>query len=147
MGGMSIEHPLPADGVDLRHELAEHQRSRVEQALARAKGDTALAAKLLRVTPLDLVRMQAGHISAAGAKSSAPGKERREPLSVSDLPRIERGLEVISRAAIRRLHAEGRTPAQIAARLGVNHFVIEKVLRAEAELAKCGPAPEPEQKA
>lgn len=59
------------------------------------------------------------------------------PPGPDELPIIVGGREVISRGAIRRLTAEGRTPRQIACRLGVNVYVIEKVLRAEAEIAKC----------
>lgn len=131
-GGMAVVHPLPPEGVDLRAELVAHQRSRVDQALARAKGDTALAARLLRVAPLDLVRMQAGHVAVASAKQ-AP--EKKAGIAFDDIPRIERGVEMISVAAIKRLRAEGRSPQQIANRLGCNHFVVEKVLRIETERA------------
>jgi DNA-binding CsgD family transcriptional regulator len=131
-GGMAVVHPLPPGGVDLRAELAEHQRCRIEQALARTQGDTALAAKLLRMAPLDLVRLQAGHIAVASAKSTAA---KRATVKLDDIPRIERGVEMISAAAIRRLRAEGRSPQQIAGRLGCNPFVVEKVLRIETERA------------
>ena len=40
----------------------------------------------------------------------------------------------ISRDEIRRLSAEGDTPRQIATKLGVAQYFIEKVLRGEAEL-------------
>ena len=146
-GGMSVVHPLPPEGVDLRAELRAHQRSRVEQALVRAAEDPALAAKLLRITPLELAGLREGMGEAAPPPpppspprppAQAAARARRVAPPSDEMPRVERGVEVISRAAIRRLEAEGRTPKQIAGRLGVNLFVVEKVLR-EAELAKCGP--------
>jgi hypothetical protein len=145
VSGQTAACALPPDGLDLRAELAAHQRALVEQALAQAGGDLGLAAKLLRVTPLELTRLNAGASALTPypvAKQTRSPKEERD----ADMSRIDRGVELISRAAIRRLHAEGRTPRQIAQRLGVNPFVIEKVLRAEAELAKCAPTP-PERQA
>lgn len=129
---MAIVHPLPPDGVDLRAELAEHQRSRVEQALAHAQGDLDGAAKLLRLTPLELVRLQAGHIAVSRVR---PAPVKVATVKHDEIPRIERGVEFISAAAIRRLRAEGRSPHQIANRLGCNPFVVEKVLRIETERA------------
>lgn len=142
-GGMACA--LPPDGLDLRAELAAHQHSLVEQALARAGGDLQAAAKLLRITPLELTRLHAGAALAPYPVARQPLR-RPEEERVAEIARIDRGVELISRAAIRRLHAEGRTPGQIAKRLGVNPFVIEKVLRAEAELAKCAATP-PERQA
>lgn len=133
---MAVGHPLPPEGVDLRAELADHQRSRVEQALARAQGDLNAAAKLLRVTALDVARMQAGHIAAAGAKQAQKrGPAQPTEVKLGEISRIERGVEVISAAVIRRLHAEGRSSVQIARRLGCNHMTVEKVLRMETERA------------
>lgn len=141
---ISVVHPLPPDGVDLRAELAAHQRSRIEQALARAAGDLSVAAQLLRVTPLELSRLhpaQGGTAAPAAANDVKPYPVTRQPARpsreerASELSRIERGVELISAAAIRRLSAEGRTPQQIADRLGCNHFTVEKVLRIETERA------------
>ncbi len=51
---------------------------------------------------------------------------------------------MISTETIARLHADGYTSRQIAARLGVNHFFIERVLRMlPAPIASCGPKREP----
>ena len=138
-GGMTVSHPLPAEGIDLRAELAEHQRSRIAQALVRAEGDSTAAAKLLRLTPLELVRMQAGHIAVAATRQGVQTQSKRTLVGLGvergDIPRIERGVEMISVAVIKRLRAEGLEPEQIARRLGCNHFVVEKVLRIETERA------------
>ena len=52
---------------------------------------------------------------------------------VDRLPRIDRGVELITAAAIRRLSADGLTERQIASRLGCNPFAVEKVLRETTE--------------
>lgn len=132
-GGMRVEHPLPPEGIDLRAELADHQRSRIEQALARTEGDRTQAAKLLRVSPLELTRLQ--WVTPAGQRGP-------QDVTYDDLPRLDRGVERISAAVIRRFAAEGLTERQIAGRLGCNQYVVEKVLRMQAEqkdgLRKCG---------
>jgi hypothetical protein len=64
-------------------------------------------------------------------------------LDPTDLGRIDGGVMKITRTVIRRLNAEGLTPRQIGSQLGVNAYFVEKVLRAEAELAKCGSKREP----
>ena len=167
---------LPEEGIDLLLAIRQYQRSFVAQALHRAHGNRDAAAKLLRVTPLDLARLEAGaRVSVrppgpimkqphetpdesvtpvspvcVGALPSLPHRphpplqppQRRVP--VEDMPRLDQGIERISRAVIRRLDADGLTPRQIASRLGVNAYVIEKVLRAEAELRKCGAVAVPE---
>jgi hypothetical protein len=64
----------------------------------------------------------------------SPTPESEAP-TLTDLPSA---LE-ITRSVIRRLDAEGDTPRQIAKKLGVAQYFIEKVLRGEAELlSKCG---------
>lgn len=134
---------LPPDGIDLRAELVAHQRWRVEQAINRA-GNLAGAARLLRVSQLELLRMQRGGLLPI----VPPTPNRRVPTGESELTRIEAGVEIVSRATIRRLHGEGYSPRQIATRLGLRSpYFVEKVLRAEAELAKCGPVPKPERSA
>jgi hypothetical protein len=157
---MSVEHPLPFEGVDLRAELAAHQRSRVEQALARTKGNLAEAARLLRMTPLELARLQAAARAlppiprpvTSTTASRRPGRPlqavRRVSVAtveaVAGASRIDRGVEVISGPAIRRFAADGLNERQIAKRLGCNPFVVEKVLRMQAEkgeLRKCGALP------
>jgi hypothetical protein len=65
-------------------------------------------------------------------------------LDPTDLGRIDGGVMKITRTVIRRLNAEGLTPRQIGSQLGVNAYFVEKVLRCEAELAKCGSKREPE---
>jgi len=157
-GGLSVEHPLPPNGVDLRAEVAAHQRSRVEQAMTRAGGDPGEAARLLRVSALELARLQAGPVRSTSAERAAAGTGRTgsrvngsrqtgatpPPPPDDKVGRIERGVEVISSAAIRRLATDGFTERQIANRLGCNPFVVEKVLRMQAErseLRKCGPLP------
>jgi hypothetical protein len=135
MTAADLGQALPPDGVDLRAELAAHQRRRLEQALAMAQGDAFLAAKLLRVSPLDIARMRSG-TSVVAWQRSRPARANQ---ATDDLPRIEGGREVMSRAGIKRLAGEGYNARQIADRFGVvNEYAIEKILRAEAELAKCG---------
>lgn len=156
---MNAVRVLPPEGTDLRAELVELQAALVEQAMQRAGGDRSAAAKLLRITPLELVRMQANPAALARQlgpvmKQSNEAPPRSRPVGVpaaavalapGDLPRCEQGVERISRAVIRRLDAEGLTPRQIANKLSVNPFVVEKVLRMEAEaMRKCGPRPAPE---
>jgi hypothetical protein len=166
---LSVVHPLPGEGVDLRAEVAAHQRSRVEQAMTRAGGDLGEAAKLLRVTPLELARLVPGAAPAAASgspaastKPAAPSRPSRSSLGPRPsltttltraerdalIPRIEGGIERISAAVIRRLAAEGMSEQRIASRLGCNPHVIEKVLRMQAENAnaigeprKCGHLP------
>jgi hypothetical protein len=135
-GGVAVIHPLPAEGIDLRAELAGHIRSRIEQALERAQGNHARAAKLLQLTQLDFLRMLN---SATPPLVGSRPEPRESPVAPAEFSRIERGREVISRAAIRRLDAAGFTARQIAGRFAVNELFVEEVLRAEAELAKCGP--------
>ena len=142
---------LPPEGVDLRATLAAHQCSLVEQALARSEGDLQAAAKLLRVSPLELTRLHAAlrapSPDARGRTGSRVNGSRARavsPVVEDEIPRVERGLERISGAAIRRLAVDGFTEKQIASRLGVNPYVVEKVLRMQAEqteLRKCGPLP------
>ena len=66
---------LPPDGVDLRAELDALQSARVSQALAQAGGDLAAAARLLRMSRLDLMRLE------ARLSEPATGRRRFEPLS------------------------------------------------------------------
>lgn len=110
---------LPHDGVDLRAEIDALQRARVRQALERARGNLGEAARLLRVTRSDLSRMQE---RIAGAKRARPG------VDPESIPRIAGGLELVSAAVIRRYAAEGLSERQIAKRLGVNVFLVERCL-------------------
>jgi hypothetical protein len=125
---------LGPDGVDLRAELDALQSARVSQALEQTGGDVARAAKLLRMTRLDLLRLE--ERLAAGRAPTRAGRPRFEPppvdgLAASAIPRIVGGVELISAAAIRRLAVEGFTERQIAARMGCNPYAVEKVLREE----------------
>ena len=138
LGGVAvaIALDLPPEGVDLRAELAAHTRVRVNQALGRARDDLTAAARLLRVSPLELSRLSAGAqlVLAAPAAPPAPAPA---PVAPTEFSRIEGGREILSRAAIRRLAAQRFTARQIADRFGVNEYFVEKILRAEGELAKC----------
>jgi hypothetical protein len=159
-----IAMTLPEDGLDLRHELLTCQDHLLEQALRRTGGDRPQAAKLLRTDPLSLERLRKflSPALAADAKpppvtaaSEAPTRtdltrprpyrDCRQPpappvkLDAGELGRIDQGVHLITRKVIRRLDAEGLTPRQIGTKLGVNAYFVEKVLRCEAELAKCGP--------
>lgn len=131
----AVAYELPPDGVDLRAELAEHQRALVEQALDRAGGNHARAAHLLGLRPLELYRLAGGRLELVDGMAPAPAKGAP--------PKLE-----ISRTSIRAMAADGWTPREIAVALSINQFAVEKILRAEAEqLAKCGPLPRGEQRA
>jgi hypothetical protein len=162
----ALQIALPEEGLDLRAELVEYQGWMVAQALDRSRGDLAAAAKLLGLTPLELTRVnptrpenpdmkQPPAVSAVptppkptlvtGALPALPEK----PLSPEELGRVDKGLLKIDTAVIKRLDAEGQSFQQIAARLGVNRYFVERVLRMLAEpsvmqpLAKCGEKREP----
>jgi hypothetical protein len=125
---------LPPDGIDLRAELDALQSARVGQALAQAGGDVGRAAQLLRMSRLELMRLEA---RLSGPSPGPLGRRRFEPLAPpaapSVFPRIDRGVELISAAVIRGLSAEGYTERQIARRLGCNVFIVEKALREQTE--------------
>ncbi len=145
-------HTLPEDGLDLRQELLACTGHLLEQALRRTDGDRAKAVKLLRTDPLSLERLRRFLSPAPPPASEAPTRTdltRPRPYrappplkaGADELGRLDGGVLKITRAVIRRLHAEGATAKQIGTQLGVNFYFIEKVLRAEAELAKCGSKP------
>jgi hypothetical protein len=121
---------LPPDGIDLRAELDALQSARVSQALAQSSGDLAQAARLLRMSRLELLRLEE---RLAGRAPEAFGRRREPEPDVTPIPRIEGGLEIVSAAAIRRLAADGFTERQIGARLGCNPYIVEKVLREDIE--------------
>lgn len=125
---------LPADGVDLRAELFELQRARVSQALARAAGDLGFAARLLRMTRLDLVRLES-RLAAAMPSGDAPRRRPEPELAVrpENVNRIADGIEYVSAAAIKRLRAEGKSERAIATALGCNPYIVERVLREQTE--------------
>jgi hypothetical protein len=151
---------LPEDGLDLRQELLACQHHWVTQALHRTDGDRVKAAQLLRTDPLSLERLKQflSPAPASNAKTRAADHAARrasEAPTRTDLPRPRKagagelgrcdgGVLLITRKVIRRLAAEGLTAKQIGTQLGVNFYFIEKVLRCEAELAKCGSKREPE---
>jgi hypothetical protein len=119
---------LPEGGVDLKAELVALTRARVRQALEKKGGDLAAAARLLRMSRGELVRLEAritdGDSTLPAAR--APGEPEVDVRTVS---RIVGGVERISAAAIRRLAAEGHDDTEIVRRTGVNAFVVDKVLR------------------
>lgn len=126
---------LPPDGVDLRAELNALRAARVRQALEQSSGDLSQAARLLRMSRLDLMRLEA----LDGAEPAPPPRGRRRqaaapsPLGVASVGRIAAGVELISAAAIRRLAADGLDARKIAARVGCNHYLVERVLRRHTE--------------
>jgi hypothetical protein len=133
MNGVNVSAALPPEGIDLRAELVALQSVRVRQALEQAGGDLARAARLLRMSRLDLMRLEArlADGSVIGDRRSAP-----EPaIDPSTVSRVAGGVELISAAAIRRYAAEGFDEKTIAARLGCNVFIVEKVLREQTEAA------------
>jgi hypothetical protein len=116
---------LPPEGIDLRAELVALQSARVRQALGQACGDYGKAARLLRMSRLDLVRLET-QLAGDGTSLLAPPDPR-------GIPRIAGGVEFISAAAIRRYAAEGLDEKEIARTLGCNGFLVEKVLREQTE--------------
>jgi hypothetical protein len=118
---------LPPEGVDLRAELVDLQSARVRQALEQSGGDLARAARLLRMSRLDLMRLEARIADGTGAPP-AP-----DPIDPGNAARIAGGVEFISAAAIRRYAVEGLDERAIASRLGCNVFIVEKVLREQVE--------------
>lgn len=125
---------LPPDGVDLRAELDALQSARVSQALERSGGDMARAAKLLRMTRLDLLRLEQ---RLSGRDEVGRARPRFEPPPLGPtaalIPRIQDGVEFVSAAAVRRLAEDGLTERQIASRVGCNAFIVEKILREDTE--------------
>lgn len=121
---------LPAGGIDIRAELAELVATRMQQALERTRGDMPAAAKLLRTTRLELLRLTA-RIEGGGEptpRGRAKEAARRQVESV-DVSRIAGGVELISAKVITRLAAEGVKPKDIGLRLGVNPYAVERALR------------------
>jgi hypothetical protein len=162
----ALQVALPAEGIDMRAELAECQVALVTQALSRSGGDLTAAAKLLNLTPLELARAQSPSAAAVFTTPARPENPvmkqppavkppPQRPTLVGALPalpeelpdepefgRIEKGLLRIDSSVIKRLTVEGFSPKQIARRLGVNSFFVERVQRMLAEpMAKCGPKP------
>lgn len=123
IAGLVERLDLPPKGIDLRAELQSLQRARVRQAMERADGDAAKAARLLRLPLLDFMRL------SARTAESASRRGARTDLDARVVPRIAGGVEFISRAAIERYAAEGIDPKEIARRLGCNPYLVEKVLR------------------
>lgn len=131
--GLVESFVLPPNGIDLRAELDALQSARVSQALAQSGGDIGRAARLLRMSRHDLVQLEVR--LGRGGPSASSGGGREEPQLDASLPRIERGVEFVSAAVIRGLHAEGKGLSQrkIAERLGCNPYLVEKVLRKDTE--------------
>jgi len=119
---------LPEGGIDLRAELVTLQRARMRQALEKSGGDLARAARLLRMSRAELVRLESRLTDDSTLPAaSAPGDPGTiDPSSVS---RIVGGVERISAAVIRRLADEGLDETAITNRVGCNPFIVEKVLR------------------
>jgi DNA-directed RNA polymerase specialized sigma24 family protein len=126
---------LPRDGIDLRAELEALKCARVRQALERTGGDLAAAARLLRMSRVDLLRLEA-RIEANGAPEASAGRRRKatesEPI---DVARIAGGVEFVSARAIVRLARDGMPEKQIARRMGCNPYLVERVLRRQRESA------------
>lgn len=123
IAGLVERLDLPPKGIDLRAELQTLQRARVRQAMERAGGDAAKAARLLRLPLIDFMRL------SARTAESASRRGRRPELDVRVVPRIADGVEFISRAAIERYAAEGVDAKEIARRLGCNRHLPDKVIR------------------
>jgi hypothetical protein len=64
---------------------------------------------------------------------------RKPSAPVFEPPPIVDGVQTVPRADIARLRGAGLSARQIADRLGVNRFLIERALRTMAPLRKCGP--------
>lgn len=119
---------LPEGGIDLRAELVTLQRARVRQALEKTSGDLAGAARLLRMTRTELVRLES-RLTEGDPTLPATRPPGEPELDVRIASRIVGGIEVVSAAVIRRLDAEGLDASEIVRRVGCNPFIVERVLR------------------
>lgn len=125
---------MPPDGVDLRAELDALQSARVSQALEASKGDLTQAAKLLRMSRLDLLRLEQRLADARGPRGrKRPPRFEPPPIEQTEIPHVRNGVEYVSAAAIRRLATEGKSEKEITRLLGCNPYAVEKVLREETE--------------
>lgn len=120
---------LPEGGVDLRAELVALQRARMRQALDKSAGDLAKAARLLRMSRAELVRLESRLTDGESTLPAARTPGASEVLDPSSVSRIVGGVERISAAVIRRLADEGLDEGAITQRVGCNPFIVEKVLR------------------
>jgi hypothetical protein len=146
---MDAHHQLPEEGLDLRQQLLACYDQLFGQALLRTNGDRPEAARLLGSNLVWLARIQRILLQPDLQSSPTPASEAPTLLDLprlkgpskvdpEELGRLDQGVVKITRSVIRRLAAEGDTPRQIANKLGVNTYFIEKVLRGEAELlSKC----------
>lgn len=119
---------LPPDGIDLRAELVALQSARLRQALDQAGGDYTGAARLLRMSRLDLARLEAR--LAGEAHNAEPSLD---DLDASRIPRIAGAVEFFSAKVIKQYAAEGKGEKTIASLLGCNVFLVERVLREQTQ--------------
>lgn len=120
---------LPEGGIDLRAELVTLQRARMRQALEKSGGDLARAARLLRMSRAELVRLESRLTDGDSTLPAARGPGDPQAIDPSSISRIVGGVERISAAVIRRLADEGLDETAITNRVGCNPFIVEKVLR------------------
>lgn len=121
---------LPEEGLCLRDALFTYQSLLIQQAFERTGGHQPSAIRLLRTSARELERLR---------RVLAP------PTPAPDQAPIDEGRLVISSEVIARLDQEGFTPQQIALKLRVNPFFIERVLRMmPAPVAKCRSKRDPE---
>lgn len=121
---------LPPDGIDLRAELVALQSARLRQALDQAGGDYAAAARLLRMSRLDLARLESRLAGEAHAITAEPSLD---DLDASRIPRISGAVEFFSARVIKQYAAEGVGERAIASRLGCNPYLVERVLREQTQ--------------
>jgi RNA polymerase sigma factor (sigma-70 family) len=127
-------------------------RARMDELIAEAyerTGNASEAARILGIARTTLTR-RTSSAPPRPSQSEAESESETEP-TLPPPPRTPRdigseppssvraldGVERISRATIAALKAEGLTTSEIARRLCVNRFLIEKGLRTPAPLAKC----------
>lgn len=131
---------LPEDGIDMGAELDRYRVWMLDQALIRADGNKSKAARLLRINRATLVemlrRLQPAPVSAR--EESPPMKQTTEETGDGYQRINSKGLQVVPRVEIARLRGEGLSVTAIAAKLQCNRFLVERELRRQQPLAKCG---------
>jgi RNA polymerase sigma factor for flagellar operon FliA len=139
-GGAPVIATLPEEGIDMGAELERYRVWMLDQALIIADGNKAKAARLLRINRTTLVEMLRRHQPApVSAREESPPMKQTTEETGDGYQRINsKGLQVVPRVEIARLRGEGLSITAIAARLQCNRFLVERELRRQQTLAKCG---------
>lgn len=158
---------LPEAGLDLPSAVTAYRDWLVEQALIRTAGNVTEAAKLLRIkrTTLAAIQRTPTPVRFVPRRGEQPSEQVAEadpvaetepdtrvrarvrrlvaPAPVPAEPQREPGVLGVSRFRVVELKARGMSVVQIARELGCNRYMVEKILREPAGLAKCGEKRQP----